>query len=71
MPANGLRVNHYDFCGTSLDVDNFSIGLMCLRTSGYYTQSKFLPGTVEKNSSTIRSSGRNYACAMPVHCSDH
>ena len=36
-------------------------------------KSKFLPGTVEKNSSTIRSSGRNrtYACAMPVHCSDH
>ncbi len=36
-------------------------------------KSKFLPGTVEKNSSTIRSSGRNrtYACAMhmPVHCS--
>ncbi len=35
-------------------MDSFSIGLMCLRTSGYYTQSKFLPGTVEKNSSTIR-----------------
>ena len=54
-------------------IDNPSLGLMCLRTSGYYTQSKFLPGTVEKNSSTIRSSGRNrtYACAMPVHCSDH
>ena len=36
-------------------------------------KSKSLPGTVEKNSSTIRSSGRNrtYACAMPVHCSDH
>ena len=36
-------------------------------------KSKFLQGTVEKNSSTIRSSGRNrtYACAMPVHCSDH
>ncbi len=35
-------------------------------------KSKFLPGTVEKNSSTIRSSGRNrtHACAMPVHCSD-
>ena len=51
-------------------MDNFSIGLMCLSTSGYYTQSKFLQGTVEKNSSTIRSSGRNrtYACAMPVHC---
>ena len=28
-------------------MDNFSIGLMCLRTSGYYTQSKFLPGTAE------------------------
>ena len=30
-------------------------------------KSKFLPGTVEKNSSTIRSSSRNrtYACAMP------
>ena len=28
MPANGLRVNHYDFCGISLDVDKFSIGLM-------------------------------------------
>ena len=36
-------------------------------------KSKFLPGTVEKNSSTIRSSGRNrtHACAMTVHCSDH
>ncbi len=44
---------------------NFSIGLMCLRTSGYYTQSKFLPGTVEKNSSTIRSSGRNRTYAGP------
>ena len=29
MPANGLRVNRYDFCGTSLDVDNFSEGLLC------------------------------------------
>ncbi len=36
-------------------------------------KSKFLPGTVEKNSSTIRSSSRNrtHACAMPVHCSAH
>ncbi len=29
---------------------------MCLSTSGNYTLSKFLPETVEKNSSTIRSS---------------
>ena len=43
------------FCGTSLDVENFSKRLMCLSTSGNYTQSKFVPGTVEKNSSTIRS----------------
>ncbi len=26
------------FCGTSLDMDNFSEGYMCLRTSGNYTQ---------------------------------
>ncbi len=46
---------------------------MCLSTRGNSNMSKFEPGTVEKNSSTIRSSGRNrtYACAMPVHCSDH
>ncbi len=38
------------FCGTSLDVENFSKGLMCLSTSGYYIhKSKFLPRTVEKN----------------------
>ena len=42
MPANGLRVNHYDFCGTSLDVENFSKGLMCLSTSGNYTQVEIL-----------------------------
>ncbi len=44
---------------------------MCLSTSGIIRMSKFEP--VEKNSSTIRSSGRNrtYACAMPVHYSDH
>ena len=35
-------------------------------------KSKFLQGRVEKNSSTIRCSGRNgtYAFAMLVHCSD-
>ncbi len=42
-----------------LDVDNFYRGFMCLSTSGNYTQVKSLPGTVERNSSTIRSSGRN------------
>ena len=56
--------------------DNFSEGYMCvsvLERVEIIHKSKFLPGTVEKNSSTIRSSGRNrtYACAMPVHCSDH
>ena len=60
---------HLTRCG------NFSKRLMCLlSTSGNYTQVEILiPGTVEKNSSTIRSSGRNrtYACAMPVHSSDH
>ena len=45
MPANGLRVNHYDFCGSSLDVEKFSEGLMCLRTSGNYTQVEILTGT--------------------------
>ena len=57
----------------------FSKGLMCLvRVEITHVEimetveimSKFLRGTVEKNSSTIRSSGRNrtYACAMPMHC---
>ena len=37
----------------SLDVDNFSKGFMCLSTSGIIHKSKFLPGTVEKNSYTL------------------
>ena len=44
MPANGLRVNQYYFCGTSLDVENFSKGFMCLSTSGNYTQVEILTG---------------------------
>ena len=32
------------FCGTSLDVENFSKGLICLTTSGYYTQVEILTG---------------------------
>ena len=61
------------FCGTSLDVDNFLKGYSVLVRVEIIHKSKFLLGIVEKNSSTIRSSGRNrtYACAMPVHCSDH
>ena len=46
MPVNGLRVNHYDFCGTSLDVDNFSEGLCVLVRVEIIHKSKFLPGTV-------------------------
>ena len=58
MPANGLRVNHYDFVVLHSMWRIFLNGLC----------SKFLLGTVEKNSSTIRSSGRNrtYACAIPA-----
>ena len=29
-------------CDTSLDVENFSKGLICLSTSGYYTQVEIL-----------------------------
>ena len=29
-------------CGTTLDVDNFSEGLLCLSTSGNYTQVEIL-----------------------------
>ena len=54
-------------------VEIFLKGICVLERVEIIHKSKFLPGTVEKNSSTIRSSGRNrtYACAMPVHCSDH
>ena len=38
---------------------------MCLSTSGNYTQVEILTaGTVEKNSSTIRSTGRNRTYAV-------
>ncbi len=73
MPANGLRVNHYDFVALHSMRIIFLKGLCVLVRVEIIHKSKFLPGTVEKNSSSIRSSGRNrtYACAMPVHCSDH
>ena len=69
----GLRVNHYDFVTLHSTWIIFLKGLCVLERVEIIHKSKFLPGTVEKNSSTIRSSGRNrtYACAMPVHCSDH
>ncbi len=33
--------HYYDFCGTSLDVENFSEGLMCLSTVEILHMSKF------------------------------
>ena len=73
MPANGLRVNHYDFVALHLMWIILLKGYCVLVRVEIIHKSKFLPGTVEKKSSTIRSSGRNrtHACAMPVHCSDH
>ena len=66
MPANGLRVNQYDFVALHSMRIIFLKGLCVLVRVEIIHKSKFLPGTVEKNSSTIRSSGRNrtYACAM-------
>ncbi len=69
----GLRVNHYDFVALHSMRIFFLKGLCVLVRVEIIHKSKFLPGTVEKNSSTIRSSARNrtYACATPVHCSEH
>ena len=68
-----LRVNHYDFVALYSMWIIFLKGKCVLVRVEIIHKSKFLQGTVEKNSSTIRSSGRNrtYACALPVHCSDH
>ena len=43
MSANMLRINHY-FYGTSLEVENFSKGLICLSMSGYYRQVEIRTG---------------------------
>ena len=59
MPANGLRVNHYDFVALHPMWIIFLKGICVLEQVEIIHKSKFLPGTVEKNSSTIRSSGRN------------
>ncbi len=67
MPANGLRVNHYDFVALHSMWIIFLKGYCVLVRVEIIHKSKFLPGTVEKNSSTIRSSGRNrtHACSNP------
>ncbi len=74
MAAIGfVYVYHYDFVALHSMWIIFLKGYSVLVRVEIIHKSKFLPGTVEKNSSTIRSSGRNrtYPCAMPVHCSDH
>ncbi len=67
-----IAVDHYDFVAHHSMWIIFLKGYCVLVRVEIIHKSKFLPGTVEKNSSTM-ASGRNrtYACAMPVHCSDH
>ena len=52
MPANGLRVNHYDFVAPHSMWIIFLKGYCVLVRVEIIHKSKFLPGTVEKNSST-------------------
>ena len=68
-----LCINHYDFVALHSMWIIFLKGYCVLVRVEIIHKSKFLPGTVEKNSSTIRSSSRNrtHACAMPVHCSEN
>ncbi len=63
-----LRVNHYDFVALHSMWIIFLKGICVLERVEIIHKSEFLPGTVEKNSSTIRSSGRNrtYACFEPT-----
>ena len=56
---NRLNVNHYDFVALHSMWIIFLKGYSVLVRVEIIHKSKFLPGTVEKNSSTIRSSGRN------------
>ncbi len=48
-------------------MDNFLKGYSVLVRVEIIHKSKFLPGTVEKNSSTIRSSGRKFGMALSVN----
>ncbi len=50
MPANGLRVNHYDFVALHSMWMIFLKGICVLERVEIIHKSKFLPGTVEKNS---------------------
>ncbi len=63
-----LWVNHYDFVALHSMWIILLKGCCVLVRVEFIHKSTFLPGTVEKNSSTIRSSGRNrtYACATGV-----
>ncbi len=49
MPANGLRVNHYDFVALHSMWIIFLKGYCVLVRVEIIHKSKFLPGTVEKN----------------------
>ncbi len=49
MPANGLRVNHYDSVALHLMWIIFLKGYCVLVRVEIIHKSKFLPGTVEKN----------------------
>ncbi len=63
---NRLIFNLYDFVALHSMWRIFLKGLCVLARVEIIHKSKFLPGTVEKNSPTIRSSGRNrtYACTV-------
>ena len=54
MPANGLRVNHYDFVALHSMWIIFLKGYCVSVRVEIIHKSKFLPGTVEKNSSTYK-----------------
>ncbi len=57
MPANGLRVNHYDFVALHSMRIIFLKGLCVLVRVEIIHKSKFLPGTVEKNRYARRTCG--------------
>ncbi len=59
-----LKVNHCDFVALHSMWIIFLKGLCVLVRVEIIHKSKFLPGTVEKKSSTIRSSGRNRTYAL-------
>ena len=54
MPANGLRVNHYDFVALHSMWIIFLKGKCVLLRVEIINKSKFLPGTVEKKLFPVR-----------------